>query len=205
MLLEWIIEVQSANSLPEYLDLHFYQPLSLKRTFLSTNVRPASFGEDQFAATERCAWRGRTMIGCVDDENAWALGGYSGHAGLFGTAEEVYSIVNLLKSHFLGKRCDYFRADTVRSFFNRQRIVPESTWALGWDTPSKAGSSSGRHFSRLSVGHLGFTGTSVWMDLERDVIVVLLTNRVHPTRKNEGIKAFRPKLHDAVMEQLGMD
>ena len=77
-----------------------------------------------------------------------------------------------------------------------------STWALGWDTPSPQGSSAGKHFSAESVGHLGYTGTSVWMDFAKDVIVILLTNRIHPDRKNEKIKAFRPVLHDLVMEEF---
>jgi CubicO group peptidase (beta-lactamase class C family) len=74
---------------------------------------------------------------------------------------------------------------------------------MGWDTPSEEASSAGRYFSKESVGHLGFTGTSLWMDLEKDVIAVLLTNRIHPTRNNEQIRAFRPRIHDAVMRAIG--
>jgi CubicO group peptidase (beta-lactamase class C family) len=92
----------------------------------------------------------------------------------------------------------------VRTFFTKQKIVKESTWALGWDSPSAQNSSAGQYFSVNSVGHLGFTGTSIWMDLEKDAIVILLTNRVHPTRDNEKIKQFRPRIHNAVMEELGL-
>jgi CubicO group peptidase (beta-lactamase class C family) len=205
IMLEWIIEERSGESLRDYLRRHLYGPIGLQRTFLGTVDCPAFLGEDQFAATEECPWRQRTMIGCVDDENAYALGGYSGHAGLFGTASDVFDIVSLLRLHFRGQRDDFFKPPTVRTFFTRQESAPGSSWALGWDTPSPSGSSSGRYFSPRSVGHLGFTGTSVWMDLEKDVIVILLTNRVHPTRKNEKIKAFRPVLHDTVMETLGKD
>jgi CubicO group peptidase (beta-lactamase class C family) len=81
--------------------------------------------------------------------------------------------------------------------------VADSTWALGWDTPSREGSSAGRHFSQNSVGHLGFSGTSVWIDLERDVRVILLTNRIHPSRDNDRIRDVRPRIHDLVMETLG--
>jgi CubicO group peptidase (beta-lactamase class C family) len=88
-------------------------------------------------------------------------------------------------------------------FFARQNLVTGSTWALGWDTPSPEDSSSGKYFSPNSVGHLGFTGTSVWIDLDKDIIVIFLTNRVHPTRNNEKIKAFRPRIHDLVMDELG--
>ncbi|MBW1703731.1 MAG: serine hydrolase [Deltaproteobacteria bacterium] len=203
MILEWVIEERAGMSLPEYLEKYFYAPLLLKNTFFSTSVPHAGFMEDQFAATEDCPWRKKIVSGYVHDENAYALGGYSGHAGLFGTAEDVYALVNLLRGHYHGERGDYLKRETVREFFTRQDLVKGSTWALGWDTPSPEGSSSGKYFSANSVGHLGFTGTSVWMDLDRDIIVIFLTNRVHPTRNNEKIKAFRPRIHDLVMEELG--
>ena len=106
------------------------------------------------------------VVGQVQDENAFSLGGFSGHAGLFGSAEEVYAIANLLREHYFGLRDDFLSADIVREFFTRQDIVENSTWALGWDTPSEQDSSSGKYLARTSVGHLGFTGTSLWMDLE---------------------------------------
>jgi CubicO group peptidase (beta-lactamase class C family) len=159
--------------------------------------------KEEFAATEDCPWRKRVLRGEVHDDNAWTLGGYSGHAGLFSTAEEVYVIANMLREHFLGKRNDFFKPETVREFFRRQDIVKGSDWALGWDTRALEGSSAGKYFSRDSVGHTGFTGTSIWMDLEKDVIAILLSNRVHPKRDNDKIKQFRPVFHDAVMESLG--
>jgi len=204
MMLEWIVEESTGLPLNKFVDKYFYGPLSLKRTFFSNTECQLRFEEDQFAATEDCPWRKRIMRGYVHDENAYVLGGYSSHAGLFGTAEEVYLLADLLRRHFLGQRADYLKPETVKTFFNRQNIVNGSTWALGWDTPSTQDSSSGRYFSTNSVGHLGFTGTSVWMDLEKDIIVVSLTNRIHPTRNNEKIKAFRPKIHDVIMEELGV-
>ena len=202
MILEWTIEESSGMTLPRYLARHFYGPLSLKKTFFVEGNHQSQIPKQSFASTEDCPWRNKVIRGEVHDENAHALGGYSGHAGLFGTADEVYQIVNLLREHFLGKRQDYLKPQTVRDFFTRQDNVKGSSWALGWDTPSLEGSSAGRYFSRNSVGHLGFTGTSVWMDLEKDVIAILLTNRIHPTRKNEKIREFRPKLHDLIMEEL---
>ena len=143
------------------------------------------------------------MQGEVHDENAWSLGGYSGHAGHFGVAREVWVIADSLMKHYFGRRGDFFRPETVREFFCRQDIVKGGDWALGWDTPALKGSSAGGYFSRQSVGHTGFAGTSIWMDLEKDVIAVLLSNRVHPTRESpEKIRGFRPRLHDAVMAQL---
>lgn len=202
MLLEWIVEKCSGFSLAEFSAAH-YRSLGLKRTFLGHGATPAELVEADFAATERCPWRNRVVRGEVHDENAYALGGWSGHAGLFGTAEEVYSVARHLADHYRGDRNDWIRPETARRFLDRGASPCSGTWVLGWDTPSEGSSSSGRFFSRSSVGHLGFTGTSVWMDLARDVIVVLLTNRIHPTRSNEKIRAFRPLIHDAVMQAMG--
>lgn len=202
MLLEWILEEKTGEPLSSYIRRSFYDRLSLEKTFLgsenaSENIKPA-----QFAATEDCPWRRKIMLGEVHDENAYALGGYSGHAGLFGTAEEVLALANMLREHYRGDRDDFFSAATVREFFRKQTVVKDCSFALGWDTPSSENSSAGIHFSGNSVGHLGFTGTSLWMDLEKDVIVIFLTNRVHPTRDNDRIKTFRPLVHNAVMEAL---
>jgi CubicO group peptidase (beta-lactamase class C family) len=202
MLLEWIIEEKTGMTLPTYLGKHFYGLMGLQRTFLMDSALAPYYVANQFAATEDCPWRKQVIQGRTHDENADALGGYSGHAGLFGTIEEVYGLVKLLREHYYGRRHDFLRPELVREFFNKQNLVPESTWALGWDMPAPQNSSAGRYFSRNSVGHLGFTGTSIWLDLEKDVIAILLTNRVHPTRQNEKIKQFRPAIHDAIMEEL---
>jgi CubicO group peptidase (beta-lactamase class C family) len=202
MILEWIIEEVSGMPMHLFLDDHFYTPMSLKRTFIYTGELPTGFDKAMFAATKDCPLRNRTIRGEVEDDVAYALGGYSGHAGLFGTAEDVHILLELLREHYFGKRDDYFSPGTVREFFRRQDIVEGCTWALGWDTPSLENSSSGKHFSPKSVGHLGFTGTSVWMDLEKDVIVILLTNRTLTTDNHEKIKAFRPGIHDVIMEEL---
>jgi CubicO group peptidase (beta-lactamase class C family) len=169
---------------------------------LGSNGR--DYAREEFAATEDCPWRKKVLQGEVHDDNAWTLGGYSGHAGLFSTAEEVYVIANMLREHFIGMRRDFFKTETVREFFRRQDIVKGSDWALGWDTRALEASSAGKFFSRDSVGHTGFTGTSIWMDLEKDVIAILLTNRVHPKRDNDKIKQFRPVFHDAIIESLGL-
>jgi len=204
IILEWVIEKISQSKMHQFLERNFYAPLSLTRTFLCGTESFNRYETAQYAATENCPWRNRLIQGEVHDENAFSVGGYSGHAGLFGTAHEVYSLVELLRAHYGGERADYIKPHVVRSFFERQDIGEGTSRALGWDTPSP-GSSSGKYFSKNSVGHLGFTGTSVWMDLDTDVIVILLTNRVHPTRQNEKIRAFRPVLHDTVMEAAGID
>jgi CubicO group peptidase (beta-lactamase class C family) len=202
MILEWAVEEVSGMPLKPFLELNFYNPLSLKRTFLNTGVIPGQFKKEDIAPTGHCGWRKRIIQGEVHDENAHSLGGYSGHSGLFGEAEEVLVLVNMLREHCYGERYDYLKPGMVKEFFTRQEIVDECTWALGWDTPSARDSSSGKYFSRNSVGHLGFTGTSVWMELEKDIIIVFLTNRIHTTLTNEGIKRFRPMLHDLIMEEV---
>jgi len=203
MLLEWIVEITTEKSLSAYLESGPYKSFSLETMFLYQRRSPLPNEDKRFAATERCRWREQILCGVVHDENAYAMGGYSGHAGLFGTALDVFRLAHLLMEHYLGKRDDWLRPQTVRAFFSPQE-TKGATWALGWDTPSDVRSSSGRHFSKRSVGHLGFTGCSLWMDLEKALIVVLLTNRVHPTRDNQKIKEFRPLLHDLVVDQLGL-
>ena len=203
ILLEWIIERKTGRPLDQYLREQLYGPLGVRGLFLYDASRPPSAEKAEFAATEACPWRKRVLQGEAHDENAYAMGGYSGHAGLFGTATDVGAIGNFLLRCYNGSERELLRPDTVQTFFSRQREARDATWALGWDTPSPQGSSTGSYFSEKSVGHLGFTGTSIWMDLDKQVVVILLTNRVHLSRKNDKIKAFRPMLHDCVMEALG--
>ncbi len=143
-------------------------------------------------------WRQRVLRGEVHDENAAALGGVAGHAGLFGTAEAVLTVSGAWLDAWTDKP-SLLNRDVVR-LLTARRQVPGSSWALGWDTPS-APSTSGRYFSARSFGHLGYTGTSIWIDPERELEVVLLSNRVYPTRKNELIKEFRPIIHDLVYQE----
>jgi len=114
---------------------------------------------------------------------------------------EVDRIVRELLASYDG-RSEFVPQKILHEFWTRDATVEGSTWALGWDTPSAEYSSSGRRFSPAAVGHLGFTGTSIWIEPERKIAVSLLTNRVHPRRDNQGIRDFRPKIHDLVMETL---
>jgi CubicO group peptidase (beta-lactamase class C family) len=152
------------------------------------------------APTEYDPWRGRLLVGEVHDENAAALGGIAGHAGLFGTAAAVGSYARHLLQ-VLDGRSGVFRRATVEEFVTRRPDIPGSSRALGWDTMLPT-SSCGTKMSPRAFGHTGFTGTSLWIDPERNVYVVLLTNRVHPTRENDAIKQVRPAVHDAVMDEL---
>lgn len=202
MVLEWIIEIISGKNLPEFVHDEFFHVLGLKHMYFDNTDGNARHKEHLCAATEYCAWRGGVIQGHVHDENAYALGGYSGHAGLFGTAQDICTLLNELLKIYYGSSNGLLKKNVLRTFFTRQSLIPESTWALGWDTPSLKNSSSGDYFSQNSIGHLGFTGTSVWIDLERYICVIFLTNRIHPDRKNEMIRVFRPEIHNLVMNEF---
>jgi len=203
MLLEWIVEIIAGQDLSSFLNSSLYHPLGLENLYLDHITGDRRHEKELYAATEYCPWRAEIIQGHVHDENAYALGGYSGHAGLFGKALDLFALTSALVKIYHGSRAGLLKTETVRRFFSRQGIVPESTWALGWDTPSEKNSSSGKYFSSNSIGHTGFTGTSVWIDLEKNITVILLTNRIHPDRSNEKIKDFRPKLHNLIMQEFG--
>lgn len=147
-----------------------------------------------FVPTERDARRG-LLAGRVNDENAYAMGGISGHAGLFGAASAVRRHVQSLVDAWKG-RASWVPQGVVREYWTP--AASGSTWALGWDTPSATGSSAGIRPPADAVGHLGFTGTSIWVWPAREAIAVLLTNRVWPDRTNDAIRSFRPLFHDLV-------
>ena len=140
----------------------------------------------------------------MQDENAWLLGGVAGHPGLFSNVPDLLSFASEILSEskdFLGRgKVNLFDSNTVQLFAERQG--PEgSSRALGWDTPSE-NSSSGHNFSPHSIGHLGYSGCSLWIDLEAGVAVVLLTNRTWPNRESLLIREVRPAFHDAVRQAL---
>ena len=194
MVLEWIVEKVSGRSLDYFVIQDIYRPLGLGHLFF-VNLNSKRY-MDCFAATELCPWRKILLDGLVHDDNAYVVGGMAGHAGLFGTAMDVKVLLSSLLSASYGYSYN-FKKELVNKFFERQK---DSDRALGFDTPSLPDSSCGSHFSKRSIGHLGFTGTSFWMDLDRSIIAILLTNRVHPSRDNNKIRKFRPILHDTVME-----
>lgn len=183
-------------------------PLADRFAALKARVSPA--GEIQFhppaiwhrriAPTHRDPWRERLLVGEVDDENAWALGGAAGHAGLFGTAAAVGDFARHLLQ-VLDGRTGVIRQDTLRACITRRADVPGSSRALGWDTMLPT-SSCGSRLSARAFGHTGFTGTSLWIDPELPLYVVLLTNRVYPDRKNDAIRTVRPAFHDAVVADV---
>ncbi|MCP5066918.1 MAG: serine hydrolase, partial [bacterium] len=153
-----------------------------------------------FAATENCPWRGRIPWGEVHDPNASVMGGVAGHAGLFAPADDVLRFGQTILDVWHG-RSEALPRETLQAFCTRQNLPENSDWALGWDTPSEGASSTGSQFSRASVGHLGFTGTSLWIDLEADCVVVMLTNRVHLVAKKSRF-TLRAEIHDLIRDSF---
>ena len=158
---------------------------------------------ERCAPTELDLWRGRLLHGEVHDENCWALGGAAGHAGLFGTAEGVGDFAREILLGLVRAGSPEPQHATLERFV-RKSTVPGSSRALGWDTMLPT-SSCGTRMSPRAIGHTGFTGTSLWIDPERDRYVVLLTNRVHPSRENNQIQPVRRALHDAIWERTAAD
>ncbi|MDW7771419.1 MAG: serine hydrolase domain-containing protein [Desulfobulbaceae bacterium] len=188
------------------LDIYFKENISgllqleTKLFFRPLPAKQENNGVD-FAATELCPWRKRLLQGEVHDEHCWLMGGVAGHAGLFGTIEGVLQLTeHILKQWLDRSKQPVFSNTLLQHALNKK--FPGETWCLGFDRPSPGGSSSGKYLSSRSVGHLGYTGTSFWIDPEKEIIMVLLSNRIHPTRKNEKIKQFRPLFHDTVIESL---
>jgi CubicO group peptidase (beta-lactamase class C family) len=191
-----LIEAVSGEQLDAFCAQRIYQPLGLADTRF--NRLPFKGERARYAATEQCSFRERVLWGEVHDPNAWAMGGVAGHAGLFATAADVLRVGQEMLAADRGESA-IFPAEVAREFFRRQEIAPESDWALGWDTPTRGQSTSGSHFSKRSIGHTGFTGTSLWIDLERGMIVVFLSNRIHLVAKRSRFE-LRPVIHDLVRE-----
>ncbi|MGH7840951.1 MAG: serine hydrolase domain-containing protein [Candidatus Binataceae bacterium] len=206
MLLGEAIEQVGGMALNRLCRDKIFKPLGLRATdFIDISLlrtRRLEPVPEMFAPTSVCAVRKRMLVGEVEDENAFAMGGVAGHAGLFAPVREVDRIVHELMRCYHG-RSDFVPQKIVREFWTRDHTVKDSTWALGWDSPSAEFSSSGHRFSPAAVGHLGFTGTSIWLEPAKELAVTLLTNRVHPRRDNQSIRDFRPQIHDLVMEALG--
>ena len=195
--LQQIIEKLAGKGLDEFLEERIFKPMGMNRTMYNPSEE---FWYDVLPTEVDDYWRMTTVKAKVHDENAYMLGGVAGHAGLFSTAEDLSKFMQMMlnKGVYKGKR--YFKESTVETWTTKQ--TDQSTRGLGWDTKSEENSSFGTLFSMNSFGHTGFTGTSVWADKDNGVYVVLLTNRVYPTRDNREIVRFRPKVTDAIAEAV---
>jgi CubicO group peptidase (beta-lactamase class C family) len=199
ILLGYIIERITSQSLEVFWSKNIAIPLLLQdRLVFQPTLK--NIGLNRIAATEECQWTRKVLCGEVHDDNCRSLGGIAGHAGLFGTVEGVIDLCGTLLRIWRGEKIlSLCSPRLLQKTFERKE---DMEWCYGFDTPTGEKSSSGHYFSQRTVGHLGFTGTSFWIDLCRGIVIVLLTNRVNPSRNNEKIKAFRPVLHDTLMEKL---
>lgn len=191
-----VIEKITGMPLDKYVEENFYAPLGMTYTIFN----PPDYLIDDCAPTEYDSASGNLLQGIVHDENARSLGGVAGHAGLFSTASDLAVYLQMLLNGGVYDGRTYLQDSTIVLFTQKQSGL--STRALGWDTKSPKNSSAGHFFSPTSFGHLGFTGTSMWIDPVRQLFVILLTNRVCPTRNNHRIDLVRPIVHDAVIEAL---
>ncbi len=193
-----IVEAVSGARLDRYVDSVFYSPLGMTRTMF---LPPAAMADSVMPTEYDSLYRHALVRGIVHDENAYALGGVSGHAGLFSTAEDLAVFMQMLMNGGTYGGVRYLRAQTVALFTARRDTSQER--GLGWDFVSLSGyTSAGAFFGPLSYGHTGFTGTSIWADPGKKIFIILLTNRVYPTRNNQKIRSVRPAVHDAVQGAL---
>jgi serine-type D-Ala-D-Ala carboxypeptidase len=188
------LERAADESLDRFCQREIFGPLGMVHTAYNP---PASWKAAIPPTEDDRAFRKRIIQGEVQDENASVLGGVAGHAGLFGTAEDLATFAHVL----LQGGQPLVRPETLALFTRRESTPAGTSRALGWDTPSSP-SQSGKYFSHRSYGHLGYTGTSLWIDSERQLSITLLTNRTWPDCSNKAIKDVRPAFHDAVMEAL---
>jgi CubicO group peptidase (beta-lactamase class C family) len=221
VILTQVLESIYRQRLDSLLEERLFQPLGMT----STGYLPSPALRHRVAPTEMDPWRGRLLRGEVHDENAAVMDGVSGHAGLFSSAEDMLIFAEWMLKGQSGAQAvrrssheledlqrptvrppdrPIVRTSLVTEFTRRQNLIPGSSRALGWDTPSPGGS-AGNRLSPRSFGHTGFTGTSIWIDPEQHLAIILLSNRVNPTRNNPRWHPVRGKIADLVMTTLTED
>jgi len=190
------LERIAEESLDRFCQREVFGPLAMTHTAFNP---PSSWRASIPPTANDQSFRHRIIQGEVQDENASLMGGVAAHAGVFANAEDLAIFAHAM----LASGRPILRPETVALFTRRQSSPPGTSRALGWDTPSSP-SQSGKYFSANSFGHLGYTGTSLWIDPDRQLSIALLTNRTWPDCSNQAIKQLRPKFHDAVVEALGV-
>ncbi|MGH9747565.1 MAG: glycoside hydrolase family 3 N-terminal domain-containing protein [Candidatus Acidiferrales bacterium] len=199
ILLGEVVERLTGESLSEYARKEIFGPLGMKDSLFN----PQRVLRARIAPTENdVTYRKRLIQGEVHDQNAWAMGGIAGDAGLFSTARDVSIFAQMILNGGIYAHHRVVSWSTIAEFTAHQPFG-NSTRTLGWDVPLDP-AATGRHFSSHSFGHYGFTGTSLWIDVDRDLFIILLTNRVNPSVENIKIRQVRPALHDAIFEALGL-
>jgi len=198
ILMQKILETIAQKPLNLLFEEYVASPLGMGQTFY--NPEPKYLNE--IVPTEISEFHHKLVHGFVHDENTFVMGGVSGHAGLFSTAEDLALFCQMYLNGGIYKFKRILQPETIKLFTSRQNLVEGSTRAIGWDTRSEEHSMAGKYMSMQAFGHSGFTGTTVWIDPANDVFVVLLTNRVYPTRENQSIRRVRPQVHDYVMQAI---
>ena len=194
-----IVERLTGMTLDRYARENIFDPLGMNDSYFN----PPRTLRARIAPTQNdTAYRKRQLHGEVDDSNAFALGGIAGHAGLFSTAGNVAAFAQMMLNGGIYAQNRVLPRAIVSQFTERVS-VGDSARTLGWDVPT-GDSSSGHYFSSQTYGHNGFTGTSIWIDPQNDLFVILLTNRVNPTPANDKIRTVRPALHDTILQALGL-
>lgn len=200
ILLGFIIERVTGEKLDTVWKKTILKPMGIEREKLFFNNTNSD--RNLFVETGICPWSKKSLRGIVNDDNCRALGGVAGHAGLFGTTSGLLSFVENIMFEIKGVTNIFkLKKETTNSFFKRKK---ESSWVNGFDTPSVNNSSSGDHFSELTFGHLGFTGTSFWIDIKMECGVVLLTNRVLCCEDLGPIRKMRPLVHNLIMDYINL-
>lgn len=158
------------------------------------------YAKNNYAPTESCPWRLKTLQGEVHDDNTWAMGGVSGHAGLFGSLDAVVKWSQWFYGSLHNDQVSWASPLVIKPYTKRAVAKSTGAWALGYMMPTKGRASCGKHFSANSIGHTGFVGTSFWHDPKNKLSVIVLSNRVHPTRDNNLFVKLRPIIHDVAFE-----
>lgn len=198
ILLGFILEKIGGAPLDELFAKKVAKPLGLDQSFfIRLSKKSKKILRTDYASTRKCILRRKVLAAEVDDEHAWLLDGVAGHAGLFSTLKDLTTYCQEILQVDAGKS-EWMSQKTFRTFVNPRP-------SLGWDNPAAEFSQAGDFFSKDSIGHLGFTGTSIWIDLHRAFFVVLLTNRVHPIAHHEGIKSFRPLIHNLLINTFKLN
>lgn len=202
ILLGELVNRVTGKNLHQYTQEKIYSPLTMKNTAFNPLDNLSELNKNDFAATEYCNYRDRMVVAEVHDENSYSLGGISGHAGLFSNIDDLNKFVMMLlnKGEFEGNKI--FSELTINTMIQNWTNNLNQNRALGWDLRDNFRSSGGVLFSKKAFGHTGFTGTSIWIDPDIKVGVILLTNRVHPTRENRQIISLRPRLHNLISATL---
>jgi CubicO group peptidase (beta-lactamase class C family) len=198
MILGDIIEEVVGKRLDDVMDELVFRPVGINDTMFN----PPDNLFNRIAATEYCPWREQTVLGQVHDENCVILEGIAGHAGLFGTAEDLAAICQMMLCLGSTPQGEFLRPPTVQLMTKNHTKSLNLARSLGWQAKDRKASPAGDLFSPFSYGHTGFTGTSLWLDPATDVFAILLTNRVHPTRDNEKIQHVRRVFHNLVMLKM---